>query len=82
MDGVAAVVFDLDGVLVESESAWDRARRDVVAQAGGRWRESATAAMMGMSSPEWSRFLHEELGVPLDTRADQRSGHREAAGIL
>jgi HAD superfamily hydrolase (TIGR01509 family) len=65
MEGVAAVVFDLDGVLVDSESAWDGARREVVAQAGGRWSESATAAMMGMSSPEWSRFLHDQLGVPL-----------------
>jgi HAD superfamily hydrolase (TIGR01509 family) len=62
---VAAVVFDLDGVLIDSEPVWDRARREVVAQAGGRWREGATEAMMGMSSPEWSRFLHDQLGVAL-----------------
>ena len=58
-------MFDLDGVLVDSERAWDRARREVVAQAGGQWREGATEAMLGMSSPEWSRYLHERLGVPL-----------------
>lgn len=59
-------MFDLDGVLLDSESVWDAARREVVAQTGGRWRESATRAMMGMSSPEWSRYLRDELGVPLE----------------
>lgn len=57
--------FDLDGVLIDSEHAWDAARRAVVAENGGHWRASATRAMMGMSAPEWSRYLHHELGVPL-----------------
>jgi HAD superfamily hydrolase (TIGR01509 family) len=60
-----AVVFDLDGVLVDSETVWDAARRAVVEETGGRWKEGATRAMMGMSSREWSRYLHDELGVPL-----------------
>jgi HAD superfamily hydrolase (TIGR01509 family) len=60
-----AVVFDLDGVLVDSETVWDGARRAVVAETGGTWRDGATRAMMGMSSHEWSRYLHDELGVPL-----------------
>jgi len=64
---LAAVVFDLDGVIVDSEHAWDAARREVVAEAGGRWSPGATRAMMGMSSPEWSRYLRDDLGVPLDT---------------
>lgn len=63
---LAAVVFDLDGVLIDSEAVWDRARREVVAQSGGHWREGATDAMMGMSSREWSRFLHDELAVSLE----------------
>ena len=54
-EGIAAVVFDLDGVLIDSESVWDAARREVVARNGGRWQADATRAMMGMSSPEWSR---------------------------
>jgi HAD superfamily hydrolase (TIGR01509 family) len=61
-----AVVFDLDGVLVDSEHLWDRARRELVAERGGRWRDGATQEMMGMSSPEWSRYLHDELGVELE----------------
>jgi hypothetical protein len=52
-------------VLVASESVWDAARRDVVARIGGCWQADATRAMMGMSSPEWSRYMHDQLGVPL-----------------
>jgi len=63
---VTAVVFDLDGVLVDSEQLWDRARRELVEERGGVWREDATRAMMGMSSREWSRYLHDELQVDLE----------------
>ena len=63
---IEAIIFDLDGVLIDSESVWDAARRDVVAEHGGTWTESATRAMQGMSSPEWSRYLRDELGVSLD----------------
>lgn len=63
--GIEAVFFDLDGVLVDSESKWDAARRAVVAETGGDWRASATRDMMGMSSREWSTYLHQRLGVPL-----------------
>jgi HAD superfamily hydrolase (TIGR01509 family) len=60
---VAAVVFDLDGVLVDSEQVWDEVRQAYVRDAGGRWAPGATEAMMGMSSPEWSRYLRDRLGV-------------------
>jgi len=58
-------MFDQDGVLVDSEGAWDAARRAIVARNGGRWKPEATRAMMGMSAPEWSRYLRNELGVAL-----------------
>jgi len=61
-----AVLFDQDGVLVDSESAWDAARRAVVAENGGSWKDEATRAMMGMSAPEWSRYVRDELGVSLE----------------
>jgi HAD superfamily hydrolase (TIGR01509 family) len=60
-----AVFFDQDGVLIDSEGAWDAARRAVVAENGGRWKAGATREMMGMSAPEWSRYVREELGVRL-----------------
>jgi HAD superfamily hydrolase (TIGR01509 family) len=62
---IAAVVFDLDGVLIDSESLWERVREELTSEAGGRWHASAQREMMGMSSGEWSRYMHEELGVPL-----------------
>jgi HAD superfamily hydrolase (TIGR01509 family) len=63
--GIRAVAFDLDGVLVDSEERWTRAKRALVEETGGRWKPEATRAMLGMSSPEWSGYLHDELGVPL-----------------
>lgn len=62
---IASVVFDLDGVLVQSEELWDEARRELVAEFDLPWPDDATRAMMGMSSKEWSRYVAEELGVPL-----------------
>src|SRR5256714_2768132 len=64
--GVRAVIFDLDGVLIDSEERWARAKEALVRETGGRWKPEASRAMLGMSSPEWSRYLHDELGVPLD----------------
>lgn len=66
---VAAVVFDLDGVLVDSEQLWDSARRELVDERGGTWRGDATRTMMGMSAPEWSRYVREELAVDLEPQA-------------
>jgi HAD superfamily hydrolase (TIGR01509 family) len=62
---ISAVIFDLDGVLIESESVWNEARRVVALEHGGRWSDGAPRAMMGMSSTEWSRYMHDELGVDL-----------------
>ena len=62
----SAVVFDLDGVLIESERVWDTARQEVVRDRGGTWHDSATTDMMGMSSKEWSSYMHDRLGVPME----------------
>ena len=63
---IQAVIFDLDGLLLDSESAWDGGRRALVAEHGLEWPDGATEAMLGMSAPEWSRYVAGELGVPLD----------------
>jgi HAD superfamily hydrolase (TIGR01509 family) len=62
-------VFDLDGVLLDSERLWDRARREVSSEYGGRWVVGATEAMQGMSSPEWSAYLRDRIGVQLTAPA-------------
>jgi len=61
---IAAIVFDLDGVILQTEEVWDEVRGRYVVERGGRYDEAAQRAMMGMSAPEWSRFLADELGVP------------------
>ena len=63
-DAVRAVVFDLDGVLVDSEELWDVVRRGVAADVGRAWPAEATRAMQGMSTGEWSAYLTEMVGVP------------------
>lgn len=63
--GIAAVVFDLDGVLLDSEAAWVRVKKEFTEETGGHWKEEAQWDMLGMSSIEWSRYMHDELGVPL-----------------
>ena len=60
---VEAVVFDMDGVLVDTEHLWDEVREELTEEWGGRYTPEAQEAMMGMSSPEWSRYLHETVGL-------------------
>jgi HAD superfamily hydrolase (TIGR01509 family) len=62
---IQAVAFDLDGVLVDSEQVWDRVREELTNELGGRWHAHAQRDMMGMSSTEWSAYMHDDLGVPL-----------------
>jgi HAD superfamily hydrolase (TIGR01509 family) len=62
---IEAVVFDLDGVLVDSEPVWEEVRREVVAAHGGHWAPDAQDRMMGMSTAEWSAYLVTDLGVQL-----------------
>jgi HAD superfamily hydrolase (TIGR01509 family) len=86
---IEAVVFDLDGVLLDSEQVWNKAKEALVREAGGTWREEAPEVMMGMSSPEWSAYLKDDLGVPLALDAINRDvvrrmedGYREGLPLL
>ena len=62
---IKAVVFDLDGVLVDSEPVWEQVRRALVAERGGHWAPDAQRRIMGMSTPEWAGYLSGDLGVGL-----------------
>ena len=61
---IEAVVFDMDGVIVESEQRWEAVRRQLVVDSGRAYPDEATRRMQGMSAPEWEAYLHDELGVP------------------
>ena len=63
MTRIDGVIFDLDGVLVDSEHVWDEVREKLARERGGRWHERAQADMMGMSSTEWSRYMHDVIGL-------------------
>jgi HAD superfamily hydrolase (TIGR01509 family) len=58
-----AVVFDLDGLLLDTEQVWDEVREGLTRERGGRWHDRAQADMMGMSSTEWSAYMRDELGL-------------------
>jgi HAD superfamily hydrolase (TIGR01509 family) len=60
---IEAIVFDLDGVIVDSEPVWEEVRRELVAERGGRWLPDTQRRLMGMSTAEWSAYLAGELGV-------------------
>ena len=86
---VAAVIFDLDGVLIDSEPAWAKARREIALGSGGSWPPGTEEAMIGMSSTEWSRYMRDEIGVPMDPQeisaavVERLSGvYREALPLL
>jgi HAD superfamily hydrolase (TIGR01509 family) len=62
---IEAVVFDLDGVLIDSEPVWEQVRRELVATCGGHWAPDAQRRLMGMSTQEWARYLSRDLGAGL-----------------
>jgi HAD superfamily hydrolase (TIGR01509 family) len=63
---LSAVIFDLDGVLLESEQVWYAAKRELTLEHGGVWSEAAEHDMLGMSSTEWSRYMRDQLRVAIE----------------
>ena len=61
---IEAVVFDMDGVLIDSEHVWNDVREQLARERAGRWTERSQRDMMGMSSPEWSQYMHDVVGIP------------------
>ncbi len=66
--GPSAVVFDLDGVLLDSEAVWSSARQELVRRRGGHWTQAAAREMLGMSSREWSRYMRDRLALEMDPK--------------
>ena len=86
---IEAVVFDLDGIIVDSEHVWDDVRQELAEERGGRWHDEASRDMMGMSSPEWSRYMHDVIGLaepPEEINAEvvrrMEAGYRERLPLI
>lgn len=60
---IDTVIFDLDGVILDTEELWTEVRESLAHERGGRWSEQAQVDMMGMSSVEWSRYMHDVVGI-------------------
>jgi len=86
---IEAVVFDLDGVLVDSEPVWEQVRRKVVAEHGGQWAADAQQRLMGMSTAEWASYLSQDLHVSLPPEqvaalviAQMRASYRKSVPLM
>lgn len=83
---IEAVVFDMDGLLLDSEQIWDDVRETLARERAGLWHDRAQRDMMGMSSPEWSRYMHDVIGLAespaaIDAEVVRRMGERYRAGL-
>jgi HAD superfamily hydrolase (TIGR01509 family) len=62
---IEAVIFDMDGLLVDSEPVWDRARRSMADEAGRPWTADDHKAVMGVSTQEWAEYMIAHLTLTL-----------------
>ena len=77
---LAAVIFDLDGVLIDSERSGREVREELTRELGRPLaRPGAQQEMMGMSSTEWSRYMRDSLGVPMEPDEISAARRRTAA---
>ena len=60
---LAAVLFDMDGTLVDSEKVWQVALDELASELGGRLSTAARLSMVGTTTPEAIAILHRDLGV-------------------
>jgi HAD superfamily hydrolase (TIGR01509 family) len=58
---IQAVIFDMDGLLIDSEPIWFRARRDLLRRFGKSWTESDQEPLMGVSTSVWVDYFTEIL---------------------
>jgi len=71
MNPVQAVVFDMDGVLVESEDLWLRARTEFAASIGRVWTTEDQAATMGCNTAAWARIMVQRLDLQANPGMDE-----------
>ncbi|MFH1834290.1 MAG: HAD family phosphatase, partial [bacterium] len=63
--GIDTVIFDMDGVILDTEQVWDAVRHDFAEAHGGRWTGEDQRAVMGANSLQWAAYMREHCGVDL-----------------
>ncbi|HEX4094006.1 MAG TPA: HAD family phosphatase [Trebonia sp.] len=63
-DGLAAVLFDMDGLLVNTEPLWFEAETEVMRRLGGRWTHQDQAALLGGSMDRSVAYLLARATTP------------------
>jgi HAD superfamily hydrolase (TIGR01509 family) len=70
---VRCVIFDLDGVLVDSEIWWDEVRHAFAAAHGRTWTRADREAVMGANSAAWARIMRERLDLDMSDADIERA---------
>lgn len=61
-----AVLWDMDGTLVDTEPAWIAAEHRLVEAHGGRWSDEHALALVGSDLMRAARYIRQRGGVPLE----------------
>jgi HAD superfamily hydrolase (TIGR01509 family) len=61
-------IFDLDGIILETEQEWNDVRREFAARYGGHWGKDDQSAVIGANSMQWAEYMREQVGAQLDPR--------------
>ena len=63
---IDTIIFDLDGVIVDTEQVWSDVRREFATANGGHWTQAVDAPkVMGANSMQWAAAMRENNGVDL-----------------
>ncbi|WP_024804779.1 HAD family phosphatase [Nocardia sp. BMG51109] len=83
--GLAAVLWDMDGTLLDSEKLWDVGMRELSVELGGEMTDATRRRLIGASAPDALRIVFAGLGLDPDPAAMAEAGerlHRRVAGLM
>jgi mannitol-1-/sugar-/sorbitol-6-/2-deoxyglucose-6-phosphatase len=82
MSPIQAVVFDMDGILIDSEVLWRQTREEFAADHGMTWSAEDQESTMGCNTRMWSRIMVERLDLRAKLGMDDAAIARDIKGRL